>query len=176
VQAFTPRRIDAARRPRSLIGTRWRVDETLLQIAGRWRYVFRCLDEHGQIVEVYLSDQRDAASARAFFEHALASSAAAPTRITSEKANCYPPARRTLQPTAEPRCSESLTNGLERDHGHLKQRLRPMRGFTQLASADILTRDHTLVPNLRNGWSTLTDQVSRPLRLASAWPRLARAL
>jgi transposase, IS6 family len=110
VQAFTPRFIDAARRHRSLIGTRWRVDETLLKIAGRWRYVFRCLDEHGQIVEVYLSDHRDAASARACFERALASSYAAPTRITSDKAKCYPPALRTLLPTAEHRCSQYLTD------------------------------------------------------------------
>jgi transposase-like protein len=66
------------------VDTRWRVDETLLQIAGRWRYVCRCVDEPGPIVEVSLSDRRDAASARAFFERTLASSEAAPTRITSE--------------------------------------------------------------------------------------------
>src|SRR5215218_6304871 len=43
VQAFTPRFIDAACTHRSPVGTRWRVDETLLKIAGRWRYLFRCL-------------------------------------------------------------------------------------------------------------------------------------
>src|SRR5918999_2762150 len=73
VQAFTPRFIEAARQHRSPVGTRWRVDETLLQIGGRWRYVFRCLDEHGQIVDVYLSNHRDAASACAFFDRAVAS-------------------------------------------------------------------------------------------------------
>src|SRR5918997_1588477 len=82
VQAFTPRFIDAARQHRSPVGTRWRVDETLLKNGGRWRYVFRCLDEHGQIVDVYLSDHRDAASTRAFFGRALLSSDAATPRIT----------------------------------------------------------------------------------------------
>src|SRR5688500_18472147 len=113
VQVFTPQFIEAARQHRSPVGTRWRVDETLLKIAGRWRYVFRCLDEHGQVVEVYLSDHRNAASARAFFERTLASSDAAPARITSDKAKCYPPALRTLLATAEHRCSKYLTNGLE---------------------------------------------------------------
>src|ERR671933_599321 len=127
VQAFTPRFIDAARRHRSPIGTRWRVDETLLKIAGRWRYVFRCLDEHGQIVDVFLSNHRDAASARAFFERALASSDVAPTRVTSDKEKSYPPALRALLPTAEHRCSRYLNNGRERDHHFLKRRLRPMR-------------------------------------------------
>ena len=67
VHAFTPRILEAERSYCSLVGSHWPVDETLLKIGGRWRYVFRCLDEHGQIVDVYLTDHRDAASARAFF-------------------------------------------------------------------------------------------------------------
>ena len=51
-----------------------------------------------------------------------------------------------------------------------------MRGFKQLAAADILTRGHALVQNLRNGFSSLTPDVPRPLRLATAWPQLARAI
>ncbi len=51
-----------------------------------------------------------------------------------------------------------------------------MRGFKQLVSADILTRGHALVQNLRNGFSWLTADVPRPLRLATAWPQLARAI
>ena len=51
-----------------------------------------------------------------------------------------------------------------------------MRRFEQLASADILTRGHALGQNLRNGCSSLTAHVPRPLRLATAWPHLARAI
>jgi transposase, IS6 family len=172
VQAFTPRFIDAACRHRSLIGTRWRVDETLLQIAGRWRYVFRCLDEHGQIVEVYLSDHRDAASARGFFERALAASDAAPTRITSDQAKCYPPALRTLLPTAEHRCSKYLNNGLERDHQFLKGRVRPMRRFKTAATASLFCRGHALIRNLGRGFSGLALGAAPRLRLATAWTAL----
>ena len=60
VQAFTPRFLAAARAHRTRAGTRWRVDETLLTVGGRWRYIFRAIDEHGQVVDVYLSDHRDA--------------------------------------------------------------------------------------------------------------------
>src|SRR5688500_32192 len=124
VQAFTPRFIDAARTHRSPVGTRWRVDETLLKIGGRWRYVFRGLDEHGQIVEVYLSDHRDAASARAFFDRAIATTEVMPTRVTSDQATCYPPALRALMPAAEHCCSKDMNNRLERDHRFLKGRGR----------------------------------------------------
>jgi transposase-like protein len=71
------------------------------------------------------------------------------------------------------RVDENLNNALERDHGHLKQRLRPMRGFKYPASADTVVRGHALVQNLRNGFSTLTAAVPRPLRLLTGWPYLA---
>ena len=112
VQAFTPRFLEAASAHRSRVGGRWRVDETLLKIGGRWRYVFRAIDEHGQVVDVYLSDHRDAASARAFFERAMAATDVTPTRVTSDKAGCYPPALRAVLPEAEHRSSKYLKNGL----------------------------------------------------------------
>jgi hypothetical protein len=68
---------------------------------------------------------------------------------------------------------------VKRDPGHLKQRRRPMRGFKPLTAADGLTRrgrGHALVQHLRDGFSSLTNGVRRPLRLATAWPRLARAI
>jgi transposase-like protein len=67
-------------------------------------------------------------------------------------------------------------NGIERAHGHLKQRLSPMRGFKQAVSADIIARGHVLIRNLRTGFSTLTCTVPINLRLAVAWPQLAQAI
>ena len=70
----------------------------------------------------------------------------------------------------------NLNNGVERDHGHLKQRLRPMRGFKRLRSADTVTCGHALVQHLRTGFSALTVAVPRQLRLAAAWPERLRAI
>jgi transposase-like protein len=176
VQAFTPRFSDAARRHRSPVGTRWRVDETLLQIGGRWRYVFRCLDEHGQSVDVYLSDHQAAASARAFFERALASCDVAPTCVTSDQAKCYPPALRALLPAAEHRCSKYLNNGLERDHQLLKGRVRPMRRFKTPATASRFCRGHALIRNLGRDCTRLAAWAAPRLRLATAWSALAALL
>jgi transposase-like protein len=95
--------------------------------------------------------------------------------VVTDKAACYPPVLRALLPTTQHRSSKYLNNGLERDHGHLKQLLRPMRGFKQRASADRFTHGHALVENLRHGFPSLTDRGPRPLRLATAWPQLVRA-
>ena len=47
VQRFTPLLIDAARPCRHTVGRRWFVDETYVKVAGKWRYVYRAIDEHG---------------------------------------------------------------------------------------------------------------------------------
>jgi transposase-like protein len=176
VRRFLPLLAEAARRYRHSVGGRWRVDETYCRLHGRWAYCYRAIDQDGQGVDVYFSERRNAAAAAAFFARAIEATGVRPERVVPDKAGCYPPALRTLLPAAEHRTSKYLNNGLERDHGHLKQRLRPMRGFKQLASADHLTRGHALVQNLRNGFSTLTVDVPRPLRLATAWPQLVRAI
>jgi transposase-like protein len=152
------------------------VDETRLKIAGRWRNVCRCLDQHGQLVDVYLSDYRDAASARAVFERALASSDAAPTRLTSAKAKCNPPALRALLPTADRRCSKDLNTGLERDHQFLKGRVRPMRRFKSTATASTFCRGHALIRNLGRDFSDLALGAAPRQRLATVWTALALLL
>ncbi len=175
VQAFTPRFLEAARAHRTRAGARWRVDETLLKVGGRWRYVFRAIDERGQVVDVYLSDHRDAASARAFFERAIDETGVTPTRVTSDKARCYPPALRAVMPAAEHRSSKYLNNGLERDHQFLKGRVRPMRRFKGTATAGTFCRGHALIRNLGRGFS-LTAGAPPRLRLATAWTALAAML
>jgi IS6 family transposase len=72
VQRFTPLVIDAARPARHLAGDRWFVDETYVKVCGVWRYVYRAVDQYGQVIDVSASQRRDIASARGFFTAALA--------------------------------------------------------------------------------------------------------
>ncbi len=176
VRTFSPLFVEAARKHRQRVGARWRVDETLLKIGSRWRYLFRAIDEHGQIVDVYLSDRRDTASARAFFERALAVADGLPSRVTSDKARCHPPALRALLPAAEHRCFKYFNNGLERDHQFLKGRVRPMRRFKVLTTAGQFCRGHALIRNLSRGFSDLAPDALPRWRLASAWAALAATL
>jgi len=172
VQRFLPLFQETARAHRHAVGERWRVDETYCRLQGKWAYLYRAIDQDGQVVDVYFSARRNAAAARAFFERAIASTGVMPRRVTTDKAKCYPPALRATMPDAEHRSSKYLNNGVERDHGHLKQRLRPMRGFKQATSADTFARGHALIRNLQSGFSVLTAAVPCPLRLAVAWPQL----
>ena len=55
VQRFTPEFIEAARPCRHAPGDRWFVDETYVKVAGRWTYLYRAVDQHGQVIDVLLS-------------------------------------------------------------------------------------------------------------------------
>jgi transposase-like protein len=67
VQTFTSKFIDAACSPRHATGYRWFVDETYVKVASRWSYVYRAIDQHGQVIDVLVSKRRDADAARACF-------------------------------------------------------------------------------------------------------------
>ncbi len=176
VQRFLPLFGEAARVHRRPVEAKWRVDEMYVRFNGRWTYVYRAIDEDGQVVDAYFSERRNAKAAQTFFEDAIEETGVTPARGTTDTAKCYPPALRTAVPDAEHRTSKYLNNGVERDHGHLKQRLYCMRGFKQAASAHRIARGHALIRNLRNGFSTLTLPVPINLRLAVAWQQLVQAL
>jgi transposase-like protein len=59
VQRFTPLIVEAARPCRHTVGDRWFVDETYVKVAGTWRYVYRAVDQYGQVIDVYVSKKRD---------------------------------------------------------------------------------------------------------------------
>ncbi len=71
VQRFTPLLIDAARPCRHADGDRWFVDETYVTACGVRRYVHRAVDQHGQVIDVYVSKRPNTTAATHFFETAL---------------------------------------------------------------------------------------------------------
>jgi transposase-like protein len=71
VQRFAPEFAEAARARQHLVGDRWHADETYLKVNGTWRYLFRPMDQFGQVIEVFLSPRRDAKAARSLFKRAI---------------------------------------------------------------------------------------------------------
>jgi transposase, IS6 family len=89
VQTFTSEFIDAARPARHAAGDRWFVDETYVKVAGRWSYLYRAVDQHGQVIDVLVSERRDSTAARAFFTRAIRFGSA-PVEVTTDRAPVYP--------------------------------------------------------------------------------------
>src|ERR1700679_4103600 len=70
------------RRRRGKIGRSWYVDETYVKVQGRWCYLYRAIDTSGALVDVRLSETRDMAAAKAFFQSAKTVTGITPARVT----------------------------------------------------------------------------------------------
>ena len=176
VLRFTPLLAEAARPCRHRVGGRWFVDETYVRVAGRWRYVYRAIDQFGQVIDVYASPRRDAKAARRFFEKAIGTTGIAPDEVVTDQAPTYPLVLDALLPAVWHRTDRYANNRIEADHSRLKARLRPMRGMQQDRSARIVIAGHALVQNLRRGHYELAVEEPANKRLAVAFAELAVAL
>jgi transposase-like protein len=176
VQRFTPLLAEAARPCRHAVGNRWQVDETYVKVAGRWRYVYRAIDQFGQVIDVFVSAQRDGRAARRFFEHAIGTTKARPMEVVTDLAPVYPATLEKLLPAAWHRTDRYGNNRLEADHGRLKARLRPMRGLKQDCSARIVIAGHGFVQNLRRGHYELAVEEPMARRVAVAFDELSLAI
>jgi putative transposase len=127
---------DLRRRRRGQIGRSWYVDETYVKVHGHWRYLYRAVDRDGALVDVMLSERRDLAAAKAFFQSARTVTGVVPDRVTTDGHDAYPAAIRSeLGKAVRHRTNVYLNNRLEQDHRGIKDRYRPMRGFKSVSSA-----------------------------------------
>ena len=175
VQRFTPEFIEAARMCRHAPGDRWLADETYVKVAGRWTYLYRAIDQHGQVIDVLLSARRDLAAARRFFILALRSGTV-PAEVTTDRAPAYPRVLDELIPSALHIVERYANNPVEGDHGRLKARLWSMRGLKRDRSARIISVGHAFVQNIRRGHYELATDIPARHRIHAAFDELAMAI
>ena len=176
VQRFTPLFADAARFARHSPGDRWFVDETYVKVNGVWRYVYRAVDQYGQVIDVLVSKRRDNEAARRFFHRALSTLKVTPTEVVTDAAPVYPRVLDELVPAAWHHVERYANNRIEADHSRLKHRLRPMRGLRTDRTAQLIIAGLAFVQNLRRGHYELGTETVRPLRVAAAFAELASAI
>jgi transposase-like protein len=110
VLRFTPLLAEAARPCRHRVGDRWHVDETYVKVAGQWRYIYRAIDQFGQVIDVYVSPRRDARAARRFFERAIGTTKVKPGEVVTDRAPTYPAVLEELLPAAWHRTDRYANN------------------------------------------------------------------
>ena len=172
LQRFTPLLIDAARPCRRSLGGRWFVDETYVKAPGKWRYVYRAVDQHGQIIDVFVSPRRNIASAKSFFRRAP-DAHRKPDEVVTDLAQALETTIEELIPNAFHNTEQYANNRVECDHGRLKSRLRPMRGLKTDRTASVVIRGHAFIQNLRRGhYEVETEARHQHLRLVAAFDEL----
>ena len=175
VQRFTPVLVEAARPCRHAVGGHWFVDETYVKVSGSWRYVYRAVDQKGQVIDVFLSKRRNLKAATTFFAAAI-DCHGEPTEITTDRAHALVRVVVELLPAALHDSTQYANNRVEADHGRLKARLRPMRGLKQDRTAGVVILGHAFIQNLRRGHYELGVDALPGLTVAAAFDELADAV
>ena len=176
VLRFTGPLAEAARPCRNTVGDRWQVDETYVKVAGQWRYVYRAIDQFGQVIDVFVSPWRDVRAARRFLERAIGTTKSRPIEVVTDQAPTYPVVLDEFLPAAWHRTDRYANNRVEADHGRLKARLRPMRGLKRDRSARVIIAGHGFVQNVRRGHYELAAEEPTNQRVAAAFHELALAI
>ena len=146
-------------------GISWYVDETYLKVRGRWTYLYRAIDRDGNLIDAMLSEHRDMAATKAFFRSATATMGFRPDRVTTDGHGSYPRAIRTvLGKAVRHRTSAYLNNRLEQDHRGIKGRIRCIRGFKRHDAASRFCREHGELRNLLRPRRRHNQVVPAPLR------------
>jgi putative transposase len=144
------------------------MDEVVVRIGGWQRYLWRAVDQDGEIIDVLLQERRDSASARRFFRHVLAHLGGEPRTIVTDKLGSYAVALRELLPTVAHDTRRHASNRAELSHQPTRIRERGMRRFKSMYQAQRFVRVHAAVSNRFNrGRHLVAASHCRALRQAA---------
>ncbi len=115
------------RRPRP--GDKWHLDEVFLQINGVQHYLWRAVDQEGNVLDILGQSRRDKAAAKKFFRRLLKDLAYVPRVVITDKLPSYGAAKREVLPSVEHRQHKRLNNRAENSHQPTRERERRMRRF-----------------------------------------------
>lgn len=142
VQYYAPKINERLSWYRQRYSRRWYLDETYIKVKGEWKYLYRAIDDQSNTLEFYLSDRRNAKTAKRFIKKLLkASPDGGASIINTDKNPAYNQAIRELKQeqhlndAVKHRQIKYLNNRLESDHGKLKMLIKPARGFQSMRTA-----------------------------------------
>ncbi len=126
------------RRKKRPVKGSWRMDETYVKVSGKWVYLYRAVDSHGDTIDFLLRAKRDVHAAVAFFKKSIKHNGM-PEKVNIDKSGSNKSALTTINETiAKPieiRQNKYLNNRIEQDHRFIKKRIKPMLGFKSFNSA-----------------------------------------
>lgn len=152
------------------------IDEVFVKINGKQYYLWRAVDQDGEVIDVYLQAKRDGAAAKRFFKRLLRSHGGEPRKIVTDKLRSYPVAHREILTEAIHITDRYANNRAEQSHEPTRVRERGMRKFKSTKQAQQFLGAHAAVSNLFNlGRHLVRAEHYRNLR-TSAFTKWNRAV
>jgi putative transposase len=144
------------------------IDEVFIKIQGKQHYLWRAVDQDGEVVDVFLQDRRDAKAAKRFFKRMLKKHKGEPRKIVTDKLRSYGVAHRELIPETIHNMEKYANNRAELSHQPTRVRERVMRKFKSVKQAQRFLNTHAVVYNLFNlGRHLISAETYRYFRLRS---------
>ena len=117
------------------MGDTWYLDEVFVKIQGRQQYLWRAVDEDGDVIDILVQSRRNRRAAIRFFRKLLKGQGCVPRRLITDKLRSYPAACRTVMPSVVHCTDRYANNRAEVSHQPTRERERQMRRFTSAAHA-----------------------------------------
>jgi putative transposase len=143
----------------------WHLDEVVITIAGRKRWLWRAVDQDGYVPDEIVQNRRNAKAAKRLLTCLLKKQGVAPKRMITDKLRSYGAAKRQVMPDVEHRSHKGLNNRAENSHVPLRKRERVMQSFRSPGSLQLFVSIFSALRNLfvppRSERSALATHIHR---------------
>ena len=144
------------------------IDEVFVKIKGKQHYLWRAVDQDGEVVDVYLQVKRDGVAAKCFFKRLLSRHGGDPRKIVTDKLRSYGVAHREVIPDVIHSTERYENNRAEQSHEATRVRERGMRRIKSVRQAQRFMTAHAAIQNLFNlGRHLLSAHHYRDLRISA---------
>jgi len=147
---FGPKYARRLKRRHQGFGDTFFIDEVFVKIDGKQHYLWRAVDQDGEVIDVFLQSRRDGKVAKRFFRRLLKTHRSEPRKIVTDKLRSYGVAHRELIPETIHDTSQYANNRAELSHQPTRVRERGMRRFKSMRQAQRFLKVHAAVYNLFN--------------------------
>src|SRR6516164_1215841 len=130
------------------LGDTWYLDELFVRINGQQQYLWRAVDQDGDVIDILLQSRRDQRAAERFLRRLLRGQGQQPFRIITDKLKSYSAASRTILPGVTHDTQQYANNRAETSHQPTRMRERQMRRFKSPRQARRFLSLHGVVRNL----------------------------
>jgi putative transposase len=145
---FGPQYARNLRRRQGRLGDVWHLDEVFVNIQGKRHYLWRAVDQDGDVIDILVQKHRNAHAAKRFFRKLLKGQGSEPWRLVTDKLRSYSAAHRSVLPSVAHDTRRYANNRAEVSHQPTRQRERKMRGFKSVGQAQRFLSVHGVVQNL----------------------------
>jgi putative transposase len=147
-EKFGPGYAARLKRRQGRLGDTWHLDEVFVTIRGRRQYLWRAVDQDGDLIDILVQPRRNRRAAEKFFRKLLKGQGCEPRRLVTDKLRSYAAAHRVVLPSLIHDTSQYANNRAEVSHQPTRRRERQMQRFKSAAQAQRFLAVHGLAGNL----------------------------